>query len=592
MIQNESAMFDRIGITPRLPNDSTSADAAAAVHAYSPAGQNDYAAALGRIDSSLPAGFAPADQLFNDHAMQLGMPEGLRALQTGMPEGRMPEGLRPLQTGMPEGLRALPAAAPESIAAPATTATEATSTSVAAAPESIVAPATTAPESIGAPATAATSIEATSAAATAATSLESMSSTALVATDATSASATAAPTPEQAAIAAATVQLTTPVVTVGPNGELTESQNAGTGFIVNGDNGQQYIVTAGHVPAATGQDGVNGENGQTTYAEGPTQVTFADGTQTTATVVANNTSITTDNSVQLAGNPDIAVLSIPYSGPTLPYPALQLAPNAQPSPGDTLTSVGYPSGDTTPTAISSTYLGMVSPSQIANNSSDTTPMLDTSGAGVHGMSGAPVVDSNGDVVGVYTEGTPNNTLDTPISNASNLIDGLTPFSPNYFYNLFNATPQPIATPDDRGNGSDQTLYGITLNSGGSTTHLDAPSTTPAPASAPPEVAPATPPATDAPPAVTPPPIDTPPVATPPAIDAPPVATPPAIDTPPVATPPAIDTPPVATPPAIDTPPVATPPAIDAPPIGGDFGGGDFGGGDFGGGGGGGDDEDF
>src|ERR1700733_6046916 len=103
MIANESAMFDRIGITPRLPNDSTSADAAAAVHAYSPAGQNDYAAALGRIDSSLPAGFTPADQLIDD---------------------------RPLRMGMPEGLRALPTAAPESIVAPATTA-----------PESIVAPA-------------------------------------------------------------------------------------------------------------------------------------------------------------------------------------------------------------------------------------------------------------------------------------------------------------------------------------------------------------------------------------------------------------------------------------------------------------------
>jgi hypothetical protein len=523
MIQNESAMFDRIGITPRLPNDSISADAAAAVHAYSPAGQNDYVAALGRIDSSLPAGFTPADQLFNDPA---------------------------LRAGMPEGLRPLPTAAPESLSAQAAVATEATSAPAAVAPESIGAPATAAPESIGAPATAATAIE-------------SMSSTAPAATDATSAPAAAALTPEQAAIASATVQLSTPEVTVGPNGQLTEFQATGSGFIVNGDNGQQFIVTAGHVPAATGQDAADAPPGQNTYAEGPTQVTFADGTQGTATVVANNTSLTPDNSVQLAGNPDIAVLSIPYSGVMAPYPALQLAPNAQPSPGDTLTSVGYPAGDGQPTGISSTYLGMVSPSQVGNNLTDTTPMLETSGGGVHGMSGAPVVDSNGDVVGVYTEGNSSNTLDTPISPASNLINGLSPFSPNYFSNLL-GTPQPIATPDDPGNGTDQTLTGITINQGGTTTYLEAPAPTPAPASATPEVAPAPPPAPDAPPAVTPPITDTP-----------------------AAAPPAMDTPPAATPPVTNTPAPS-----DGTLTGGDFGG-DFSGGDFGGGGGGSmDDQDF
>ena len=80
MVPNESFMLDRIGITPRLPNDNISAQAAAAVHAYSPAGQSDYVAALGRIDSSLPAGFPAADLLYNDPAFAGGCQRGLRAL--------------------------------------------------------------------------------------------------------------------------------------------------------------------------------------------------------------------------------------------------------------------------------------------------------------------------------------------------------------------------------------------------------------------------------------------------------------------------------------------------------------------------------
>ena len=298
MSPNESAILDRIGITPRLPNDSTAGQDAAVAHAYSTAGQNDYVAAIASKGSSLPDGFPSADQLYNDLALHTGMPEALSPL----------------------------AAAPEAIAAPAGAAT---------APESIAAPAAAvAPESIAAPATTA--------------SLENISSTAPGATDATSAPVAAALTPEQASIAQATVLLQTPEFTVGPNGELSERVSSGTGFIVNGTDadgnptGQQFIVTAGHVPAATGQDGISGENGQISYASDPTIVTFADGTQTTANVVANNSELPPNNYVQLASSPDIAVLSIPYSGVTAPYPALNLNPNAQLTPGDTLTSVGYP----------------------------------------------------------------------------------------------------------------------------------------------------------------------------------------------------------------------------------------------------------
>jgi V8-like Glu-specific endopeptidase len=534
MISNESAIFDRIGITPRLPNDSTTGQDAAVAHAYSTAGQNDYLAAIGSKGSSLPDGFPSADQLHNDLALHIGTPAALRPLPTAAPESIAAPAT---VAAAPESIAA-PAAAPESIAAPET---------VAAAPESITAPAA-APESIAAPATAATAPE---------------SITAPAATDATSAPAAAALTPEQAAIAQATVQLQTPEFSVGPNGELSEVRAFGTGFIVNGTDangnptGQQFIVTAGHVPAATGQDGISGENGQISYASDPTTVTFADGTQTTATVVANNTELPPNNYVQLSSSPDIAVLSIPYSGVLAPYPALNLNPNAQLTKGDTLTSVGYPAGGLTGT--DSTYLGTQPLSQGSLNSNNPTPVLETTGAARPGMSGSPVVDSNGDVVGVLTSGTGTTTDSTPISNATNLINGLTPFGPNDLSYLLNGSPQPMASMYDMGNGSDQSLTGINISLGGTTTSLDNPKTA-APASSTPDVAPPTAPTPDAPP-----------VAAPPATDAPPAVTPPVTDAPPVATPPL----------------TYTPPAYDTPAPGDDFSGGDFSGGDFYAGGGGG-----
>jgi hypothetical protein len=312
-----------------------------------------------------------------------------------------------------------------------------------------------------------------------ATTLESTSAQVTAGIEAPSVSATAADlAPEQAAIAQSTVQLATPVVNVGPNGELTESTSTGTGFLFTGADGQQYIGTAGHVVAATGQDNVNG---QTTYAEGPTQVTLPDGTQTTATVLANNTSMTSDNSVQTGNPADVAVLSMAYPGPILPSPSLPLDSSATPSQGDTLNTAGYVDGQLT--GISSPYLGLVTPEQVANNTDNTSPMLEMAGSGVHGMSGAPVVNADGNVVGVYTEGTnPTDgtngvTLDTPISTISTLNQGLTTFGPNFLYNIMNGKPQPIATPDDPGNGSDQSLTGVTLNNGTSTTYLEQPATT-------------------------------------------------------------------------------------------------------------------
>src|ERR1700733_5668333 len=86
MIANESAIFDRIGITPRLPTDSTAGQDAAVAHAYSTAGQNDYVAAIGSKGSSLPDGFPSADQLYNDLAVHTGTPEALRPLSTAAPE--------------------------------------------------------------------------------------------------------------------------------------------------------------------------------------------------------------------------------------------------------------------------------------------------------------------------------------------------------------------------------------------------------------------------------------------------------------------------------------------------------------------------
>ena len=131
------------------------------------------------------------------------------------------------------------------------------------------------------------------------------------------------------------------------------------------------------------------------------------------------------------------------------------------------------------------------------------------------MSGSPVVDSDGDVVGVTASGNNTTTEATPISNATNLINGLSPFGPNYLSNLLNGSPQPMASPYDMGNGSDQSLTGINISLGGTTTSLDAPPKTPAPASSTPDVAAPTAPTPDAPPAVAPPVTDAPPISTPP-----------------------------------------------------------------------------
>jgi len=358
-------------------------------------------------------------------------------------------------------------AAPTDAAGPAAATSDATSPTTTTADAAV--PPTAAATDTAIPAAAA----ADAASPTAAAPIESTGAQLSAGTDAASLSAaTANLTPEQAAIAQSTVQLTTPVVNVGPNGELSEGRELGTGFLFTGADGQQYIGTAGHVVAATGQDNLDG---RTSYAEGPTQVTLPDGTQTTATVVANNTSVTSDNAVENGPPADVAVLSMAYPGPTLPSPSLQLEPNASLTPGETLNSVGYGNGQFG--AMSSSYLGITTPRDVSTNSQSTTPMLAMDGSSVHGMSGSAVAAPDGGVVGIYsagsspTDGSAGMTLDTPVSTLSTLSQGLNSFDPNFLYNMVNSRPQPIATPYDRGNGSDQSLSGVTLSDG---TTLDQP----------------------------------------------------------------------------------------------------------------------
>jgi hypothetical protein len=510
----------------------------AATYAYSRAGQNDYVAAQAGINREIPAEFHGFDQFQLYDPGAIARPGASAAPESISGQAATAAEAPTTQTG---------ARRPEIISNPVRIGAGAgeevnTNPAVAGSPEaySTSAWAGAAPEtSIGGQfATATQAPEATTPAATTGNGLD------------TSALQAQGYTPEQ--IEAATVSLSTPVVKVGPDGQLTESTSVGSGVVVDGADGQQYVYTNGHVVSATGQDGTLTNDGSATYAEGPTTATFANGTQEQLSVVANNSSLTPDNLVQTGSNADVALLAIPPSGVMQPYQSLNLS-NQTPAQGDTITSYGYPDGPAAvPNTVQGTYDGM--------NSVGNSSMLETTGGGVHGMSGGPQVDSDGNVVSMYTEGSDSNTFGTPSSVGNDLINSQNPYGLNFLSNQFNYRPQPIATPDDPGNGSNQDLTGVTLNKGDGTTQY-LPQTPPPPSDASPPPATTTPPPSDA----SPPPATT----TPPPSDASP---PPATTTPP----PSDASPPTTTPPIVDNPPPAAPPVDDG---GGDFfdggGGGDM-----------------
>jgi hypothetical protein len=531
MASNETFGADRF--ENRLQPPESAIGRTAASYAYSKEGQGDYVAAQAGFNKEIPAEFRGFDQF------QLYDPGAIA---------------RPGVSAAPESISGQAATAAEAPTAPTGAGSEFISTPVrigagaGAEVNSNPAVAGTSPEVYSAPAASpetsiggqfATGTQAPEAATPAATTGNGLDTSALQAQGYT---------PEQ--IEAATVSLSTPVVKVGPDGQLTESTSVGSGVVVDGADGQQYVYTNGHVVSATGQDGTLPNDGSSTYAEGPTTATFSNGTQEQLSVVANNSSLTPDNSVQTGSNADVALLAIPSSGVLQPYQSLNLS-NQTPAQGDAITSYGYPDGPATvPTTVQGTYDGM--------NSDGNSSMLETTGGGVHGMSGGPQVDSSGNVVSMYTEGSDSNTFGTPSSVGNDLINSQNPFGLNS--NQFNYRPQPIATPDDPGNGSNQDLTGVTLNKGDGTTQY-LPQTPPPPSDASPPIATTTPPPSDA----SPPPATT----TPPPSDAsPPIAT---------TTPPPSDTsPPPTTPPIADNPPATAPPIDDGG--GGYFDGG--GGGDM------------
>jgi S1-C subfamily serine protease len=247
--------------------------------------------------------------------------------------------------------------------------------------------------------------------------------------------ASAAPlTPEQAAVAQSTVQLITPYTDA--NGQKLEE--VGTGFYTQAPDGETVLMTNAHVVLAG-----NTVDGEVVQNVGQTQVVAPDGTVTTANLAGYNL------------NTDLAALTV--NGPLLPPPTLALNPDATPSPGDTLTSVGYPWGQSQPAAESTVYEG-TTPISGDNWGENGRNMMVGLGFTPPGQSGSAVFNADNQVDGVpqvdglIDKGSDNETLVIPSYQGQALLNDLFPSTTSVLNNPLGINLNPetsgtIATPE-------------------------------------------------------------------------------------------------------------------------------------------------
>jgi putative serine protease PepD len=169
-------------------------------------------------------------------------------------------------------------------------------------------------------------------------------------------------------ITAAAARIGPSVVTINVTSQ--QEQDTGSGVVIRGDG---YLLTNNHVIAAAAG------------GAGSVSVTLADGRVTAGTIVGRDPS------------DDLAVVKIGLSGLT----AATFSPSSALQVGQTVVAVGAPLGlsDTVTAGIVST---IARPVQTGDSSSDTAVFnaVQTDAAINPGNSGGPLVNLNGDVVGI------------------------------------------------------------------------------------------------------------------------------------------------------------------------------------------------
>lgn len=148
-----------------------------------------------------------------------------------------------------------------------------------------------------------------------------------------------------------------------------QDTGSGTGFIISEDG---YVVTNNHVASAG------------SYA----RIRMHDGTEYPATVVG------TDEAS------DIAVLKVNAEGVT--FKAAKLGDSTQTKAGEKVVAIGNPLGSQLSNTVTVGYVSAVG-REVVSNKGGTTEMIQTDAAINPGNSGGPLVNMDGEVIGITTQ---------------------------------------------------------------------------------------------------------------------------------------------------------------------------------------------
>lgn len=148
-----------------------------------------------------------------------------------------------------------------------------------------------------------------------------------------------------------------------------QDTGSGTGFFISEDG---YVVTNNHVASAG------------SYA----RVRMHDGTEYPATVVGTD------------AESDLAVLKVDQEGVT--FKAAKLGDSTQTKAGEKVVAIGNPMGSQLSNTVTVGYISAVS-REVVSNSGGTTEMMQTDAAINPGNSGGPLVNMNGEVIGITTQ---------------------------------------------------------------------------------------------------------------------------------------------------------------------------------------------